>query len=83
MKKWRGEHADVYLAELKGLAGLAGIESVGLLRQAFVVGMPDKISRELRAQANIENLNLNEIVGKCRVLIDEYNAGVGAVAVRV
>jgi len=71
-KKWTGEAVDVYLAELRRLAKLAEIENEVLLKRAFVVGMPEKISRELRAISKIETLSMEEILVKSRALMSEY-----------
>lgn len=71
-KKWVGESVDGYLAELKRLASLAGLEGDIILKRAFIVGLPEKISRELRATTKIEDLGLEAILYKARAYISEY-----------
>ena len=42
-----GESVDVFLSDLRRLAGLAGILNDNLLKLAFVVGMPKGVSAQL------------------------------------
>ena len=72
-KKWKGEPVDAYLAELRRLAKLAGIEGNVIVKRAFIVGLPENISRELRATAKIENLGLDAILYKARAYVSEYS----------
>ena len=72
-KQWKGEPVDSYLAELRRLASLAGIEGDVILKRAFIVGLPEKISRELKATSKIEDLSLEAILQKARAYVSEYS----------
>lgn len=64
-----GEAVDVYLADLRRLAGLFGGSSDQLLKCAFVVGLPSASSNQLRAFTNVAAISLNEVVEKARLLL--------------
>ena len=68
---WRDEPVDVYMAELRKLARLAGISSDKLLLRAFVTGLPSVVSRELRATSGIESMALSTLVERARALMSE------------
>ncbi len=53
---WRDELVYDYLKDLRGLAKLANTSSDALLVRAFVVGVPSKVSREIRAMSKVETL---------------------------
>lgn len=69
--KWSGEPADVYMSALRKLAKLASIENQEVLKNAFVVGMPRSISRELRTMENIKSVGLDTVIDRARILISE------------
>ncbi len=67
-----GEPVDVYLSELRRLASLAGFSgNDDLLRSAFIIGLPQPVSTQLRATPHICEMALGEVVGLARVLISE------------
>ena len=67
-----GEPVDVFLSELRRLAGLAGFcGNDDLLRSAFIVGLPQAVSTQLRATPGVRTMVLSEVVGLARVLISE------------
>ena len=71
-----GEAVDSFLADLRRLAGLAGIEKNDLIRCAFVCGLPEDVSSQLRASARIGELELSAILEQARVLMAErINSG--------
>lgn len=68
---WCDESVDVYLADLRKLARLAGVSSDTLLIRAFIVGLPSVVSRELRAVSRVDFLSLKDIVDRARSLMAE------------
>ena len=71
-RSWRaGEPVDVFLAELRRLAKLAGVDNEVLLRRAFIVGLPTFVSRELRAMADVSTTALPVILDRARALMAE------------
>ena len=67
-----GEPVDVFLSELRRLAGLAGFcGNDDLLHSAFIVGLPQAVSTQLRATPGVRTMVLSEVVGLTRVLISE------------
>jgi hypothetical protein len=71
-RSWRtGEPVDVYLAELRRLAKLAGVETDAILKRAFVVGLPTAASREMRSMANVETASLATMLNRARALMAE------------
>ena len=68
---WRDEPVDVYMTELRKLARIAGVGSDELLLRAFVTGLPDVVSRELRAMSEIETLALPNVVDRARALMSD------------
>ena len=66
-----GESVDVFLADLRRLAGLAGIETDDLIRCAFVCGLPSDVSAQLRAASRIQDTDLATICEQARVMMDE------------
>ena len=65
------ESVDVYLSDLRRLAGLADVLSENLIRCAFICGLPSDVSCQLRAQVRIEGSSLSEILEQTRILLDE------------
>jgi formamidopyrimidine-DNA glycosylase len=70
-----GEAVDVFLADLRRLAGLADIEDDELIRCAFVCGLPPDVSSTLRAASRIRTASIQTIVEQARVLMDERVQG--------
>lgn len=71
------ETPDVYLADLRRLAGLFGGVSERALLCAFVAGMPDNVRQLLRAGARMEELSIGQVLSRARaVLADERPEGV-------
>lgn len=68
---WCDEPVDVFVTDLRKLARLAGVLSDRLLLNAFIVGLPAVVSRELRAVTKIESLALSEVVSRARSLMAE------------
>ena len=66
-----GEQADVYLADIRPLARLAGVESDNLVRCSFVCGLPTDVSSQLRVASQIQNELLATVVEQARVLMFE------------
>jgi hypothetical protein len=80
----QGESVDVYLADIKRLAGLAKIDGEGFIRCAFVTGLPRDVSIQLRAAAQIGTISLAAILEQARVLVGERTYGaMAAVGKRV
>ena len=65
-----GEAVDVFLADLWRLARLAKVETEGLVRCAFVCGLPTDVSAQLRSSARIQSMALSEVAEQARVLMD-------------
>lgn len=65
------ESVDVYLSDLRRLAGLAGFRSDDLLCSAFVVGLPRSVSAQLRATPKIGSLPIGDVVDLARALMSE------------
>ena len=71
-KRWIGETVDVYMTELRRLAGLAGFTGDGLetcVRLSFVNGMPDDIGSILQQMPDVKTAPLGELLSKARVLV--------------
>ncbi|KFD56609.1 hypothetical protein M513_02285, partial [Trichuris suis] len=66
-----GEVPDVYLADLRRLADLAGGVSEKVLRSAFVCGLPSRIRQMMKAGARMESLTLYEVLGRVRAILVE------------
>ena len=77
-----GEAVDVYLAELRRLAGLFGGMSDEALGCAFVAGLPQVTRQALRAGARIEQMSITELLHRARaLLVSEHPASAVAAAV--
>ena len=50
---------------------LANIEGEKLLLRAFITGLPDEISKQLRAQVKIFGISLQDALNHARVLMTE------------
>ena len=66
-----GECVDAYLMDLKRLAGLAKIKSDALIRVAFTVGLPKRVSTLLRAYSNVNEMTLEAIASTARSLVED------------
>ena len=76
-----GEAVDVFVSELRRLAGLFGGMPDNSLACAFVSKLPDSARRALRAGARIEDMTLNQLVSRARaVLADEEGHSVAVAA---
>lgn len=67
-KKWMGEPIDVFVSDLRRLARCAGINGETIIKRAFVNGLPENFSREIRGMGNSENCGLEEILCKARAM---------------
>ncbi|KRY93010.1 hypothetical protein T4D_12099 [Trichinella pseudospiralis] len=65
------ESPDVFLAELRRLATLFGGISEKALACAFVAGLPENVRQLLRAGSRMEDLGLNQILTRARVIITD------------
>ena len=64
-KRWAGEQVDVYVNEIRRLAGLAGYEGEGLERTvklAFISGFPDAIATALERVKGFSTLPVSDLV---------------------
>lgn len=77
----KDEAVDVYLAELRRLAGLFGGMSDEALGCAFVAGLPQSTRQAMRAGARIEQMTLLQLLSRARALLVDVSTGaVAAVA---
>lgn len=76
-----GESVDVYLADVRRLAGLAKIDSEEFIRCAFVTGLPRDVSLQMRAAVRIGTMSVASMAEQARILVGErsYSATVAAV----
>ena len=67
------ESVDVYLADLKWLAHLSNIDNENgeIIKLLFVMGLPNKVSVQLRATLKIDMLDLTAILQISRALMTE------------
>uniref|UniRef100_A0A5S6QA85 CCHC-type domain-containing protein n=1 Tax=Trichuris muris TaxID=70415 RepID=A0A5S6QA85_TRIMR len=71
------EAPDVFLTVLRRLASCFGGVSEKALACAFLSGLPENLRRLLKAGARMNNLSLDQIVGRVRAIIkDERPIGV-------
>lgn len=78
----QGEPVEVYLSDLKRLAGLARINDDELIRCAFVVGLPTDVSCHLRSSSKINDLTIDDIADMAKVYLVEQASSNAMVAVR-
>ena len=64
-----GESPDVFLADLKRLAGLVDGASDQWLKCAFIAGLPDHLRSQLRAACSIGTMSLEDVLGRARALL--------------
>ncbi|KFD45917.1 hypothetical protein M514_13202 [Trichuris suis] len=72
-----GEVADVYLADLRRLADLAGGVSGKVLRAAFVSGLPSRIRQTMKVGDRMESLTLCEVLERVQAILVEESNGRG------
>ena len=71
-RSWKtGEPVDVFLADLRRLAGLAGIKDEAFIRCSFICGLPQHVSVQLRSAAQIGNMSMAAIAEQARILVTE------------
>ena len=71
-RRWiPGEPADVYLASLRRLAGLANVTDEEVIRGAFVVGLPEDISQQLRASKRASTCHMSALCAQARHLLQQ------------
>lgn len=77
-----GEVVDVYLADLRRLAGLVSSENnEDWIRCAFLNGLPGEVKRQLAASYSIEKLSVVELLERARMIIQTKEViPVGALA---
>ena len=83
-KRWVGEQVDVYVNEIRRLAGLAGYEGDGLERTvklAFVSGFPDTIATALERVKGFKTLPVSDLVEEARILAAKSSHGAGVISV--
>ena len=74
-----GEVVDVFVADLRRLAGLFGGMPDSSLACAFVTKLPESARRALRAGTRIEGMTLSQLISRARaVLADEEATSVAA-----
>jgi len=64
-----GESPDVFLADLKRLAGLVDGASDQWLKCAFIAGLPDHLRSQLRAACSFGTMSLDDVLGRARALL--------------
>ena len=65
-----GESVDSYVAELTRLVGLVCTSpDDGLVKCAFVCGLPESIQKQIQASCSVATMTLSEVVGKARNLL--------------
>ena len=70
--KWKGEAVDIYVSELRRLAGLAGFTGTScerVVKLAFVTGFPNDISIELQKIPNIQTIRMTDVLTRARILV--------------
>ena len=82
--KWTGEAVDIYVNELRRLAGLAGFTGTScepIVKLAFVTGFPDDISTELQQIPNIKQVHMTEVLNRARILVANRGMATSVAAV--
>lgn len=75
-----GESVDVYLAELRRLAGLfGGIPDSGL-SCAFLAGLPEAARHVLRAGSRMESMDIKDLLDRARAVLADDSLGAAAAA---
>ena len=71
-KKWLGESVDVYMNEIRRLAGLAGFDGKSLdniVKLAFVTGLPHDMGIAIQQMDNVATVTTSEMLARARVLV--------------
>ena len=72
-RKWKdGESVDVYIAELKRLASLAGSPE-RTVRMVLMNGLPEKVGLQLKTTPNVKEMELKQVVALARRLMAATN----------
>ena len=82
--KWTGEAVDIYVNELRRLAGLAGFTGAScetIVKLAFVTGFPDDISTELQQIPKIKQVHMTEVLTRARILVANRGMATSVAAV--
>ena len=82
--KWTGEAVDIYVNELRRLAGLAGFTGAScetIVKLAFVTGFPDDISTELQQIPNMKQVHMTEVLTRARILVANRGMATSVAAV--
>lgn len=66
-----GESADVFLADLRRLAGLFGGVPERTLKCAFIAGLPDGVRKTIRAGSKAENLDITDVLTRARAILGD------------
>lgn len=66
-----GETVDVYLADLRKLAVPFGGATDCILECAFLVGLPDNVSRLLRSSLRLDELGIDELLARARNILKD------------
>uniref|UniRef100_A0A5S6QMN4 CCHC-type domain-containing protein n=1 Tax=Trichuris muris TaxID=70415 RepID=A0A5S6QMN4_TRIMR len=72
-----GEAHDVFVADLRRLASLAGGISDSVICCAFVNGLPVHVQEILRAGARLEDMTLDQLVVRARSVMVDYRVEIG------
>ena len=71
-RRWSpGEPADCFLADIQRLARLAGVTDEEAIRGAFVVGLPEDISQQLRASTRTSTCPISTLCAQARHLLQQ------------
>ena len=76
-----GEAVDVYMADLRRMAGLFGGMSDDGLACAFVAGLPEAVRRSMRAGTRLEQMTVSELLARARAVMADTDTGIVAAAV--
>ena len=82
---WTGQTVDVYVNEIRRLAGLSSFAGEGLetaVKLAFVNGFPEDVSVALQQLPNVTGTNMDELISKVRVLTANRATILGAAVVK-
>lgn len=74
-KRWLGETVDVFMNELRRLAGLSGYVGDGLettIKLAFVNGLPSDIGAQLQQIPTIDEISTSDLLARARVLTSKH-----------
>lgn len=66
-----GESVDVFLADIEKLAFGCGISGELPLKCAFVRGLPESVRHVLRANSKLDDLSLEQILDRARVILTD------------